>query len=55
MIASALRHSILTGELRSGQSLPQDEIAAKFGVSKIPAREALVQLKAEGLVTLLQI
>lgn len=53
MIVSALRHSILTGELRSGQSLPQDEIAARFGVSKIPAREALVQLKAEGLVTLL--
>jgi DNA-binding GntR family transcriptional regulator len=33
--------------------LPQDEIAARYGVSKIPAREALVQLKAEGLVTLL--
>jgi DNA-binding GntR family transcriptional regulator len=52
-VVSALRHSILTGELRSGQPLPQDEIAARFGVSKIPAREALVQLKAEGLVTLL--
>ncbi len=53
MIASALRRAILTGELRSGQALPQDEIAARYGVSKIPAREALVQLKAEGLVTLL--
>jgi DNA-binding GntR family transcriptional regulator len=53
MIASALRRAILTGELRSGQPLPQDEIAARFGVSKIPAREALVQLKSEGLVTLL--
>jgi DNA-binding GntR family transcriptional regulator len=53
MIVSALRRAILTGELRSGQALPQDEIAARYGVSKIPAREALVQLKAEGLVTLL--
>ena len=53
MIAAALRSAILTGELRSGQPLPQDEIAARFGASKIPAREALVQLKAEGLVTLL--
>ncbi len=29
----------------------QDEIASKFEVSKIPVREALFQLKAEGLVT----
>jgi len=34
--------------------LRQNEIAATFGISKIPVREALVQLKAEGLVTLLQ-
>jgi DNA-binding GntR family transcriptional regulator len=53
VIAAALRSAILNGELRSGQPLPQDEIAARFGVSKIPAREALVQLKSEGLVTLL--
>jgi DNA-binding GntR family transcriptional regulator len=53
MIATALRQSILTGELRSGQPLPQDEIAARYGASKIPTREALVRLRAEGLVTLL--
>lgn len=50
-IAAALRQAILQGELKSGQPLPQDEIAARFGVSKIPAREALLQLRAEGLVT----
>ena len=49
-IAAALRQAILRGEFKSGQPLPQDEIAARFGVSKIPAREALLQLKAEGLV-----
>ncbi|MCS7056032.1 MAG: GntR family transcriptional regulator [Thermoflexales bacterium] len=50
-IAAALRQAILEGEYKSGQPLPQDEVAARFGVSKIPAREALLQLKAEGLVT----
>lgn len=50
-IAAAVRQAILKGELKSGQALPQDEIAAQFGVSKIPMREALLQLRAEGLVT----
>jgi DNA-binding GntR family transcriptional regulator len=49
-IADALRVEILRGKLQGGQPLKQDEIAAQFGVSKIPVREALVQLKAEGLV-----
>jgi DNA-binding GntR family transcriptional regulator len=52
-IADALRADILRGKLKSGQPLRQDEIAATFGVSKIPVREALFQLKAEGLVTFL--
>lgn len=50
-IASALRSDIWQGKLLSGQPLRQDEIAAQYGVSKIPVREALFQLKAEGLVT----
>jgi DNA-binding GntR family transcriptional regulator len=49
-IADALRTDILRGKLQDRQPLKQDEIAAQFGVSKIPVREALVQLKAEGLV-----
>ena len=49
-IADSLRADILRGNFKSGQALKQDEIAAQFGVSKIPVREALVQLKAEGLV-----
>ena len=49
-IADSLRADILRGKLKSGQALKQDEIAAQFGISKIPVREALVQLKAEGLV-----
>lgn len=51
LIANSLRADILHGKLKSKQALRQDEIAAVFGVSKIPVREALFQLKAEGLVT----
>ena len=51
LIARSLRADIMRGRLQSEQPLRQDEIAARFGVSKIPVREALFQLKAEGLVT----
>jgi DNA-binding GntR family transcriptional regulator len=51
LIAGSLRADIVRGELRSEEPLRQDEIAARFGVSKIPVREALIQLEAEGLVT----
>lgn len=51
LIADALRTAILQGTLKSKQHLKQDEIAAEVGVSKIPVREALLQLEAEGLVT----
>lgn len=50
LIAAALRQAILYGIFQGGQSLRQDEIATKFGVSRIPVREALRQLEAEGLV-----
>ena len=49
-IAQSVREAILRGQLRGGEALPQDELAAQFGASKIPAREALVQLQSEGLV-----
>lgn len=52
LIADALREAILRGIFQEGQSLRQDEIAAQFGVSRIPVREALRQLEAEGLVLL---
>ncbi len=49
-IAGLLRQRIVTGLYPGGSQLLQDAIAAEFGVSKIPIREALVQLSAEGLV-----
>jgi DNA-binding GntR family transcriptional regulator len=52
-IAAALRNAILQGRYDANQPLRQDQIAEELGVSKVPVREALVQLKAEGLVTFL--
>jgi DNA-binding GntR family transcriptional regulator len=49
-ITARIREKILTGVYPPGSALLQDVIAAEFGVSKIPVREALVQLRAEGLV-----
>lgn len=51
-IAEALRTAILRGQLKDNEPLRQDKIAADFGVSKVPVREALAQLKSEGLITL---
>lgn len=50
-IAEVLRDAIVEGALPTGGMLRQDEIAARFHVSKIPVREALKRLEAEGLVS----
>jgi len=49
-IASELRERIFRGELAGGLPLRQEQIAEEFGVSRIPVREALSRLEAEGLV-----
>jgi DNA-binding GntR family transcriptional regulator len=52
VVADYLRDAIYRNELLPGQQLQQEELAAKFGVSRIPVRDALRQLQAEGLVDL---
>jgi DNA-binding GntR family transcriptional regulator len=52
LIADALRQAIQQGQLRAGQVIRQEELAAQFQVSRIPVREALQQLEAEGLVSI---
>lgn len=49
-VVERLREKILSGELREGQQLRQDVIAAEFQISRIPVREALSHLAAEGLI-----
>ena len=46
-----LRHAIVTGALRPGERIPQEEIAGTLGVSVGPVREALRILEQEGQVT----
>jgi len=51
-VVERLREKILSGELREGEQLRQDAIATEYQISRIPVREALTHLAAEGLVTL---
>lgn len=49
-LLTLIRERILSGEYPPGTQLLQDAIAAEFGSSKIPVREALLQLCSDGLV-----
>jgi len=49
-IVDQLRQSILDGTYPAGSQLRQDALGDAYGVSRIPVREALFQLEAEGLV-----
>jgi DNA-binding GntR family transcriptional regulator len=50
-ITAELRERILSGQLPPGLPLRQEQLAAMYGVSRIPVREALSRLQAERLVT----
>lgn len=49
-IAQALREQILSGALAPNTRVTQRDLAAKFGFSPMPARDAVKMLLAEGLV-----
>lgn len=49
LVADAIREDILRGELPPGTPLIQENLSARYGVSRIPIREALVRLEADGL------
>ena len=49
-VVEILREKIISNEIKGGQPLRQDALANELSVSRIPVREALLQLEAEGLV-----
>ena len=50
IVASEIRSRITTGRLPLGARISDKQLAAELHVSRTPVREALVQLKSEGLV-----
>ncbi|GAB3908900.1 hypothetical protein GCM10029964_109490 [Kibdelosporangium lantanae] len=50
-VLDELRRLILTGEMAAGAPIRQDALAERFGVSRVPLREALRTLEGEGQVT----
>ena len=50
VVVEEIRKQILTGQIKAGEPLRQAALAEELNVSRIPVREALLQLEAEGLV-----
>ncbi len=51
-IANELRAQILSGDLLPGSRILQEQLAVEFGASRLPVRDALRRLQADGLVTI---
>src|SRR5215472_4225062 len=51
-VAAHVRRDVLSGHLETGERLREVELAERFGVSRGPVRDALLQLTHEGLLVL---
>jgi DNA-binding GntR family transcriptional regulator len=51
-MAALLRQAIVNGDLKPGSELRQAAIAERYGVSRIPVREAIQMLERDGLVVI---
>ncbi|WP_342643311.1 GntR family transcriptional regulator [Rhodoligotrophos ferricapiens] len=49
-VADAITHAIAQGHIQPGQRLVETELAKSLGVSRIPIREAVKMLAAQGIV-----
>lgn len=49
-LAATIQARVLNGEIPTGTRLRQESLAAEFGVSRTPVREALRKLQANGIV-----
>jgi DNA-binding GntR family transcriptional regulator len=52
MVYQSLREQILSGVLKPGQRLRQEELSRELDVSRVPLREAMTRLAADGLIVL---
>ena len=51
LVAEHVRQLVFDGALRPGDRVPQGDLAAELGVSRLPVREAVIELARDGLVT----
>ncbi len=51
-VTASLRSAIISGDLAAGSRLVETELADRFGVSRVPVRDALAELERSGLVEL---
>lgn len=51
MLVEQVRNDILTGVFKADERVRQELVAEKYNVSRIPVREALMQLEAQGLLS----
>jgi DNA-binding GntR family transcriptional regulator len=51
-VYSMLKEQILSGQLKGGMKIPEEQLAEQFGVSRTPIREAIRRLSEYGLVTI---
>lgn len=52
IVADRIIQAVTTGHLQSGDRLVEGDLAASFGVSRVPVREALRILRSQGLVVI---
>src|SRR5438128_1294206 len=52
VVADRIRERVLAGEFEAGERLAEERLSEELGVSRMPVREALRALAAEGIVTL---
>jgi len=52
-IVEFIKDAVVSGRLKPGERVPEQEIAANFGISRTPIREAFRQLETEGFISLI--